>query len=225
MSRRTLLAAFAAALAGALAAPARAQLAVHDPANLAQNMLQAARALEQVQNQLASLQNEARNLRPLGLRAAGALDADLARVNALLAEAGRLARETAALRAQYDREYAYDRAATPGRALAALADARLANATEALRRTLAVQAAVRDSLATTHAQATTLARASEEAGGALEAAQAGNQLLAVQARQLADLSALLAAQGEAQALEQARAAAAAADARARLDRFLARRPR
>jgi P-type conjugative transfer protein TrbJ len=222
MRRRTFV---LAVLTLAVPAPGLAQLAVHDPANLAQNVLQAARALEQVQLQLQALQNQARNLQPLDLRAAGALEGDLARVNGLLAEAGRLAREATALRAQFAREYDFDRRGVAGGELAARADARLANALDSLRRTLSVQAAVTASLAATSDQALALARASEAAGGALEAAQAGNQLLAIQAKQLADLSALLAAQGEADALAQARAAAAAADGRARLERFLARRPR
>ena len=57
------LAAFASvALCGALvvpAAPAAAQMAVFDGTNYAQNLLQAARALDQVNNQIKSLQNEA----------------------------------------------------------------------------------------------------------------------------------------------------------------------
>jgi P-type conjugative transfer protein TrbJ len=44
--------------------------------------------------------------------------------------------------------------------------------------------------------------ASQSATGALQAAQAGNQLLALQSQQLADLTALLAAQGRAQALDR-----------------------
>ncbi|WP_334164918.1 P-type conjugative transfer protein TrbJ [Phenylobacterium sp.] len=222
MRGRAVIIAVAAALAGA--APVRAQLAVYDPANHAQNLLQAARALEQVQHQLASLQNEARNLATLDLRAAGALDGDLARVNGLLTRAGRLASEAGALRAQLAREYP-DRAADgSGRVLAEAADARWRTAVESLRRTLEVQAGVVAGLSATNAQTAALARSSEGAGGALQAAQAGNQLLAVQSKQLADLTALLAAQGQAEALERARAASAAADARARLARFLGRPP-
>ena len=49
-------------------------------------------------------------------------------------------------------------------------------------------------------------RRSQAASGALQAAQAGNQLLALQAQQLADLTPRTAAQNRAQALEAARAA-------------------
>lgn len=219
MRRRLAFLAWAAVMA---ASPARAQLVVHDPAVYAQSLVQAARALDQVQNQLASLQNEARNLLPLGLKAAGALNGDLARVNGLLTQASRLAADVEALRRQYEREYGAPAAGASGRSLVEAADLRWRNSADALRRALEVQAGVTAGLAATNSQAARLAEASEGASGALQAAQAGNQLLAVQSKQLADLSALLAAAGQATALEQARAAAAAAEARARLGRFLAR---
>jgi P-type conjugative transfer protein TrbJ len=215
----------AVAASALLAGPAAAQVAVFDPTNYAQNVLQAARALEQVQHQLESLQNEAamlagqaRNLAPLDLHVAGALNADLARVNGLLTQAGRLASQVDALQDQFEREYGPPEGVGDG--LPAAADARWRNSMEALRRTLQVQAAVTGGLSATTAQAAALASRSEGAEGALQAAQAGNQLLAVQSKQLADLTALLAAQGQAQALEAARAASTASDAKARLARFL-----
>ncbi|MCP3055733.1 P-type conjugative transfer protein TrbJ, partial [Aurantimonas sp. LRZ36] len=62
---RTRAASFAAALFAApvavlpmvLAPPASAAWIVYDPTNYAQNVLQAARALEQINNQITSLQN------------------------------------------------------------------------------------------------------------------------------------------------------------------------
>jgi P-type conjugative transfer protein TrbJ len=62
---------------------------------------------------------------------------------------------------------------------------------------------------------------SQGATGALQAAQAGNQLLALQSQQIADLTALLAAQGRAQALEAARVASGEEQAREQLERSLA----
>lgn len=61
---------------------------------------------------------------------------------------------------------------------------------------------------------------SQSASGALQAAQAGNQLLALQSQQLSDLTALLAAQGRAQSLDAAQRAAAQDQAREQLRRFL-----
>ena len=54
------------ALSPMLANPAQAQLfgfgrIVYDPSNYAQNVLTAARTLEQINNQITSLQNEAQN--------------------------------------------------------------------------------------------------------------------------------------------------------------------
>src|SRR3546814_19053616 len=69
-----------------------------------------------------------------------------------------------------------------------------------------------------------LVSSSQSATGALQAAQAGNQLLALQSQQLAELTALLAAQGRAQALDSARKAAVEAESPERLRRFLARPP-
>ena len=65
-----------------------------------------------------------------------------------------------------------------------------------------------------------LVTASQTATGALQAAQAGNQLLALQSQQLADLTATVAALGRAQSLDAAGAAAAKAQAREQLRRFL-----
>ncbi|MDX8356447.1 type IV secretory system conjugative DNA transfer family protein [Sphingopyxis terrae] len=61
--------------------------------------------------------------------------------------------------------------------------------------------------------------ASQSASGALQAAQAGNQLLALQSQQLGDLAAAVAAQGRAEMLGAARAAAAEAEGRERFRRF------
>ena len=82
-----------------------------------------------------------------------------------------------------------------------------------------VQAGVVGNLEETNTSIDTLVTASQSASGALQAAQAGNQLLALQSQQLADLTAVMAAQGRAQSLEAARKAADEAEARERLRRF------
>ena len=50
------------AMALQCSAPARAQMLVFDPSNYGQNLLTAARALQQIQNQITSLQNQAQML-------------------------------------------------------------------------------------------------------------------------------------------------------------------
>ncbi len=49
-------------LAMAVGTPVRAQMLVFDPSNYSQNLLTAARSLQQIQNQITSLQNQARML-------------------------------------------------------------------------------------------------------------------------------------------------------------------
>ena len=44
------------------ATPVRAQMIVYDPSNYAQNVLQAARALQQINNQITNLQNQTQML-------------------------------------------------------------------------------------------------------------------------------------------------------------------
>src|SRR3546814_1564597 len=69
ISRTARAARFAAALTVAplalsvvIAPPATAQLIVYDPTNYAQNLLSATRALQQINNQITSLQNQAQML-------------------------------------------------------------------------------------------------------------------------------------------------------------------
>ncbi|WP_202801579.1 DUF4141 domain-containing protein [Magnetospirillum molischianum] len=86
---------FAAVLVLSLLGPsARAQWAVFDASNFAENVLQAARSLEQINNQIRSLQNEAamletmnRNLRSLDSSSLGQMTTALSRINGLMSQA------------------------------------------------------------------------------------------------------------------------------------------
>src|SRR3546814_14842837 len=69
-------------------------------------------------------------------------------------------------------------------------------------------------------QMSALVGQSQGAAGALQATQAGNRLLALQAQQLADLTAVVSANGRAQALSEAERAAAAEHGREQRRRFL-----
>jgi P-type conjugative transfer protein TrbJ len=69
-------------------------------------------------------------------------------------------------------------------------------------------------------QMSALVSSSQSATGALQAAQAGNQILALQAQQLADLTAAVAAQGRAQSLQGAQQAAAEDQGKEQMRRFL-----
>src|SRR3546814_11339645 len=82
-----------------MVAPASAQWVVYDPTNYAQNVLQAARALQQVNNQITSLQNEAqslinqaRNLASLPHSSLQQIQQSVQRTQALLTEAQKIGR-------------------------------------------------------------------------------------------------------------------------------------
>src|SRR5690242_21364875 len=78
--------------------PARAQLIVFDPNNYAQNVLTAARELQQINNQITSLQNQAqmlinqaKNLASLPYSSLQQVDRSIQRTQQLLAQAQRIA--------------------------------------------------------------------------------------------------------------------------------------
>ncbi|AQR61697.1 P-type conjugative transfer protein TrbJ [Brevundimonas sp. LM2] len=209
---------------------AQAQAVVYDPTNHAQNVLQAARALETVNHQIASLQNEAqmligqaRNLASLPYSSLDTLRAQVARTQQLLGEAQGLAYDVGRIETAFlQGNYAGPTTATPDRALIERARARWADQVAALQDALKLQAQVVQATGVTGSEMAALIDRSQGAQGALQAAQAGNQLLAVQARQLADLAALTAAQGRSSALAEADRAAERAEARERFARFMGR---
>lgn len=212
------------------APPASAQLAVFDPTNYVQNVLQAARSLQQVTNQITSLQNEAqmlinqaRNLASLPYSSLQQLQQSVARTQQLLGQAQRLAYDVQNIESQFQRLYPQGgySASTSSQQMIVDAQERWRNSVAGFEDALKVQAGVVGNLDSTRTEMSALIAQSQSAGGALQAAQAGNQLLALQAKQLADLTAVVAAQGRAQSLESARAAANQEQAREQLRRFLA----
>lgn len=84
----------------------------------------------------------------------------------------------------------------------------------------AAEGRVRERIDTNRTQMSALVGQSQGATGALQATQAGNQLLALQAQQLADLTAVVSANGRAQALAEAERSAAAEQGREQRRRFL-----
>jgi P-type conjugative transfer protein TrbJ len=228
---RTMLAALIAGTAlteSAIVAPAGAQVGgiVHDPRNYAQNILTAARTLEQINNQIEMLQgqttsllNEAKNLASLPTSTLQELQGQVDQTRQLLSEAQRISYNVREVQQAFDGRYRAAALSGSHAAMVANADARWSDSVGAFEDAMKVQAGVVGNLGVTRQSIGTLVSASQSATGALQAAQAGNQLLALQSQQLADLTAALAAQGRAQALDAARAAAAEAEARERFRRF------
>ena len=83
-----------------------------------------------------------------------------------------------------------------------------------------VQAGVVGNIDVNAQEMSALVGSSQSAVGALQATQAGNQILALQSRQLSDLTAAVAAQGRAQSLQLAQQAAAQDQEKEQMRRFL-----
>ena len=213
----------------ALPAPAGAQLTVYDPTNYASNVMQAARALEQINNQVRSLQNQAlsltnqaRNLAQLPYSSLQTVQGNLGRISGLMQQAQRVAYDVQAIQREFGKNYAVG-AGSRDADLIASANARWLNSAAAFQHSLQVQAGVVAGLPGARTELSNLVGASQGAAGILQATQAGNQLLALQSQQLTDLTAMMAAQGRAAALEQAERAASRAQAQEQFRRFVDRR--
>lgn len=231
--RRALLAGAALAMTGLAGSPqAHAQLfggIVYDPTNYAQNVLTAARTLEMINNQIQSLQNEAaallnqaRNLTSLPLNELSALQDQVQRTRQLLDQAQRVAYDVQQIDQMFEQRYRSIDIDASDQQLIADARERWETSVGAFQDSLRVQAGVVGNIEGAHASMGRLVGASQSATGALQAAQAGNQLLALQSQQIADLTALVAAQSRAQALESARNTATEAQARENYRRFMRR---
>lgn len=211
---------------------ARAQLfggVVYDPANHAQNVLQAVRALQEIENQIQQLSHEiemlenmARNLETLPVNVAEAIILDrINRIAELMRKAEGIGYGVETVEREYDVAYPDSYGEPPSQA-ALVEDAR--------RRWSQSRLAYRDTLVTlstaladneTDAGAIAgLVERSQTAAGALQAAQAGNQIEAMQTEQLMQMEAMMAAQYRADALDHARELAEEERARARFRSFM-----
>ena len=200
--------------------PCSAQLVVFDPNNYAQNVLTAARTLQQVNNQIVSLQNQAqmlinqaKNLATLPFSSLLQLEQSILRTQQLLAQAQRIAYDIQQIDRAFSTTYASASSSVSDQALIANAQSRWQNAMAGLQDALRTQATVVGNLDTNRTEMSALVTSSQ-------GAQAGNQLLALQAQQLADLTAVIAAHSRAQNLESAQHAAAQDQGREQLRRFL-----
>jgi len=215
------------AMSPVMVQPASAQWIVYDPTNYVQNVLSAARALEQINNQITSLQNEAtmlinqaRNLASLPYSSLQRLQQSVQRTQQLLGQAQRIAYDVQQIDQAFTTTYGNASLSASDQQLVAQARERWQNTVGGLQDAMRVQAGVVGNIDTNRAEMSALIGQSQGATGALQAAQAGNQLLALQAQQLADLTAVVAANGRAQALTEAERAAAAEQGREQRRRFL-----
>jgi P-type conjugative transfer protein TrbJ len=211
-----------------LVPPAAAQWIVYDPTNYVQNVLQAARALQQINNQITSLQNEAqmlinqaRNLASLPYSSLQRLQQSVQRTQQLLGQAQNIAFDVQQIDRAFQTTYGSASFSASDQQLIADARTRWQNTVGGLQDAMRVQAGVVGNIDTNRTEMSALLGQSQGATGALQATQAGNQILALQAQQLADLTAVVAADGRARALADAERAAAAEQGREQRRRFLA----
>jgi P-type conjugative transfer protein TrbJ len=207
-------------------APASAQI-VYDPSNYAQNVLQAARALEQINNQITGLQNQAqmlinqaRNLASLPQSSLNQIQQSIQRTQQLLGQAQRITYDVGQIDQAFSTTYGAASTTASDQTLVDGARERWRNSVAGLQDAMKVQAGVVANIDTNRVEMSSLVTASQSATGTLQATQAGNQLIALQGQQIADLTAAVAAQGRAQNLEAAQRAAAQEQGREQLRRFL-----
>ena len=225
-ARLTSVALAAILLSGLMAPPASAQLfgggIVYDPSNHAENILQAARALQQIDNQVRQLTHEidmiekmARDLETLPVEVARGIIADrIRRIEELMREADGIGYGVEAVERTYGE--------TPPANVVLVEDARARwqQSRLAHKHTLLMVAeTVRDTEQDADAL-TGLVEESQTAIGNLQALQAGNQIGALSAEQLIQMEALMAAHYRAIAFDRARELEEAERGRARLKSFL-----
>ena len=214
----------------AVTVPATPALAipVFDPTNYTQNLLQAARALQQINQQIEQLQNEAtmiqqgnKNLERIDFPQLDELTRTLQQIDRLMGQAQGIDFKTAQMDAQFKRLY-------PGSAERILkSDARLAEAKKrlnaamsAFQQTMGVQAQVVENVASDARILQAIVAKSQGAQGGLQAQQATNQLLALTAKQQFQLQNLMAAQFRSESMEAARRTQAETEAQAATKKFL-----
>lgn len=214
--------------ASVVSSPTRAQWAVFDSANYAQNLLQAARALQVVNNQIRALQNQAlmlqnmgRNLSPLDVSQLSSMVSALSSISGLMNQGQGIAFNVDATDAAYSASYPNTYPAqTSSATLEADARTRWQEAMAAFQRTLQVQAQVAQNVQADSATLSSLVAASQGAEGNLQVSQAGNQLLALSTKQQLQIQSLMAAQYRATALDAARRAEAEEEGQAAFQSFI-----
>ncbi|HZU50345.1 MAG TPA: P-type conjugative transfer protein TrbJ [Sphingomicrobium sp.] len=203
-------------------------LPVFDAANYAQNLLQAARTLDQINNQVRSLQNEAsmlqnmaRNLQSLDFPQLGQMSATMQQITQLMSKAEGIEFKVAGLDQQVRTLFpgAVQEAVSSDQRIAA-ARARLEAATAAYRQAMTVQASVAENVEADASMLGELSASSEGAIGALQVGQAANQLMALSIKQQLQLQTLMATEFRQAAIDRARRAQAEEDGRAATRRFV-----
>jgi P-type conjugative transfer protein TrbJ len=233
--RTRIISAFAsAALTGAciiaVATPASPAFAipVFDASNYAQNILTAARALSQINNQIQSLQNEAKmlinqakNLARIDFPELQEIQQKLQEIDRLMSQAQGIDFRLGSLDQSFEALYPQDLSQLARRdQRVSSAREQLAAAMSAFRQTMGIQSQIAENVENDATTLGSIVARSQGAEGALQAQQATNQLLALTAKQQFQIQSLMASQFRAEAIEQARRGEIEREARDSTQRFL-----
>jgi P-type conjugative transfer protein TrbJ len=208
--------------------PARAQWIVYDPTNFSQNVLTAARELQQVnqniqslENQATMLVNQAKNLASLPYSSLAQLEASIQRTEQLLMQAQNIAYSVTTIDQAFTQVYPQSYSGSTSSAqMLADAQTRWQNARAGYQDSMNVQAGVVQNLQNAQTQISALVSSSQSASGALQAAQSGNQIMGLAAQQLADLTGVIAAMARAQSLDNAGRLESEAQGQQQMQNFL-----
>jgi type IV secretion system protein TrbJ len=189
------------------AGPAAGQQVVYDPSNYAQNVLQAARALQQINNQIQQLENQtqslinqAKHLVSLPYSLVSTITSQIQRTEQLIAQAQRIAYSVSTIDKAFTTNYGAINLNVSQQQMVAQSRQRWQTSVAGLQDAMRMQATVVGNIPTSRTTVTTLGASSQSASGALQAAQVNNQLLVQISQQLADLIALQAAHSRAETL-------------------------
>ena len=199
---------------------------VFDPTNLAQNILTAARSLEQINNQIGQLQNEAQmlinqaeDLASLNFTSAAELERILTEIAKLLGEADEITYETERSRTVFAEKYPDDYGDLSNSEIVIRAQDQWKISQNAFRKAIILQSGIVTSITEARTTMTRLINESQSATGNLQVSQAGNQLMALSVEQQMQMQSLMAAQYRMITLEEARRAAIEEQARIHHERF------
>lgn len=188
--------------AASAALPAQAQEVVYDPRNHVENLLQAARALEQINNQLSSLANEARMLNPLDLQLSPELSRSIGAARQLLEQARGIRQNLDTISADMAALYPEDLRALDLQSLLRQSDRWVEQSRASVETLMEASAASTGQLGEAQSSMDRALTASARAEGQTGAIQASTQALGVLSAQIAQLQQLQAAQARALASER-----------------------
>ncbi|MEO1304143.1 MAG: P-type conjugative transfer protein TrbJ [Pseudomonadota bacterium] len=199
---------------------------VIDPTNLVQNVNTAVNTLEQINNQIRQLQNEAQmlidsaeNLKRLDQSSINELRRILERIDVLMREGDEITYEVEESERRYEENFPESYEDLTNREIVVRATDQWKLSRGTFGNAVRIQSAIVSSITESKETLTALVNQSQDAAGNLEVIQAGNQLMALSVEQQMHMQQLMASHYRMLAVEQARRAAIEEQSRVRHERF------